>query len=109
MNIKYLQEEVHKWASQFKEPYWPPLSQLARLQEETGELARILNITYGSKVKKEGEELSDPGEELADIIITVCCIANNLKIDLTETTEKAVNKLHKRDTANISKAEEENA
>src|SRR5678815_1991237 len=62
--------------------YWQPLSILARASEELGELARILNYIYGDKPKKPGEMHKDLGDEIADIIYTVLCLANREGINL---------------------------
>ena len=66
MTITEAQRSVDAYVSQFKEGYWPPLSNLARLIEEVGELARELNHRYGHKPKKANEPEQDLALELAD-------------------------------------------
>ena len=94
MPLKKEQYDVHKWASQFSPPYWPIHEQLARLSEEVGELAREINHIHGTKKKKPEERESSIGDELIDVIFTVCCIANTSDIDLEELWTKAMEKKH---------------
>ncbi len=82
MTLKEIQEQVDKWTGQFKPQYWQPLEILARLTEENGELARELNDRFGAKKKKSSEELNEVGDEISDMIFTLCCLANSQKIDL---------------------------
>ncbi len=88
MLFKKAQEDVDKWTGQFIPQYWPPYEILARLTEETGELAREVNHLYGTKKKKNSEEEKNLGQELTDVIFTVVCMANSQGIDLTEEWEK---------------------
>lgn len=55
MNIKEMQQEVDAWIGRFEEGYWDPLSMLARLIEETGELSREINHRFGQKTKRKEE------------------------------------------------------
>lgn len=98
MEISEAQAAVDRWISQFKEGYWPPLSNLARLTEEVGELAREINHRYGSKPKKASEAEQDIGEELADILFVIITIANEQKIDLTAAFEQVLEKYRVRDS-----------
>jgi NTP pyrophosphatase (non-canonical NTP hydrolase) len=93
MTLKNLQEEVDKWAQQFKKPYWRPLSMLARLTEETGEVAKEINDLYGDKKKRIKTE-KGLGDELADVIFTVVCIANRDKISLQNYWDKMMKEKH---------------
>ena len=61
------QRQVDAWISQFEEGYWLPLANLARLMEEVGELARLVNHRFGTKPKKPGEDPQELAEELADV------------------------------------------
>ncbi len=97
MNIADAQMAVDQWVSQFEEGYWPPLSNLARLTEEVGELARELNHRYGHKPKKADEPEQDIGLELADILFVLIALANEQKIDLTLAFEKTLDKYRVRD------------
>jgi NTP pyrophosphatase (non-canonical NTP hydrolase) len=97
MKISDAQQAVDAYVSQFKEGYWPPLSNLARLTEEVGELARELNHRYGHKPKKPGEPEQDIGEELADILFVLIAIANQQKIDLEGSFAAVLDKYQVRD------------
>ena len=97
MTIAEAQSAVDQWISQFEEGYWPPLSNLARLTEEVGELARELNHRFGHKTKKASEPEQDIGIELADIMFVLIAIANEQKIDLTASFEKVLEKYRVRD------------
>jgi len=77
--------------------YWHPLSSLARLTEEVGELAREINHAYGEKPKKAGEEQGDIATELGDIVYIVASLANSLDIDLDTAFEGVMAKYRKRD------------
>jgi len=97
MPLKDIQKQVDDWAQQFKIPYWNPHEILARLTEETGELAREINHIYGPKKKKSTEELKDMEDEIADIIFTLCCLANSKNINLDEAFKRAMDKCYGRD------------
>lgn len=98
MSLSDLQKQVDKWASQFDPAYWPALEQYAQLNEEVGELGRILIHKYGHKKLKEGEKESTIGEELADVLFPIICIANREGINLQEAWNKMLeNRLYKRD------------
>jgi len=94
MSLKDSQKDVDDWANQFNPPYWPIHEQLARLMEETGEVAREINHLHGIKKKKSSEAEGKLSEELSDVIFTVCCIANGEKIDLQEAWDKAMKEKH---------------
>lgn len=98
MSLKEMQGDVHQWISQFEEGYWHPLSMLARLTEEVGELAREVNHMYGQKPKKEGEPEGDLALELADILFIIGCFANSLNIDLDKAFNQMMEKYRKRDS-----------
>ena len=82
---------------QYKIGYWTPHEILARLTEEVGELAREINHQYGPKKKKEGESQKEIGDEMADIIFTLGCLANSLSIDLEKHFERTMDKCYGRD------------
>ncbi len=97
LTLADLQAAVDDWISQWESGYWPPLSNLARLSEEVGELARILNIRHGEKPAK--DELPDDAlvEEIGDILFVVVTIANSLDVDLEEAFQHAIDKYDLRD------------
>jgi NTP pyrophosphatase (non-canonical NTP hydrolase) len=77
--------------------YWAPLSSLARLTEEVGELAREVNHTYGEKPKKADEEQGNIAAEMGDILFILASLANSLDIDLDEAFEQVMAKYQRRD------------
>ncbi|MEK7801734.1 MAG: nucleotide pyrophosphohydrolase [Pseudomonadota bacterium] len=97
MTLQHVQEEVDTWVTQYKMGYWHPLEILARLTEETGELAREVNHRFGPKKKKSTEDLKELGEEMGDIIFTLACLANSQKINLDDCFQQAMNKCYGRD------------
>ncbi len=98
MSLKGYQKEVDNWVKKFRKTgYFPPLAIIARLAEETGELAREINHNFGPKKKKSSESRQEIGDEIADIFFTLICLANSLDIDLDEAFEKMMNKLNTRD------------
>ncbi len=98
MDLKEAQRRVDDWISQFEEGYWPPLSNLARLTEEVGELARLMNHEFGHKPKKGGEPAQDLALEMADILFVLLVMANEQKIDLSEALERTLEKYRLRDS-----------
>jgi len=98
MSFAEAQHEVDTWISQFKEGYFPPLAMMARLSEEVGEVARVLMHRYGGKTPKPGEAPGDPGEEIADTIFVLICLANSLGVDLDEAFQKVMEKYRSRDS-----------
>jgi len=96
-SLQEMQQEVDRYISQFKEGYFSPLSMLARMSEEVGELAREVNHTYGEKPKKLSEAANSIELELGDILFITLCFANSLGINLTEAHDKVMNKFNTRD------------
>lgn len=96
-SLHEMQREVDRYIGQFKEGYFSPLSLLARMTEEVGELAREVNHEYGEKPKKAGEAENSIELELGDILFIVICFANSLGIDLTEAHDKVMHKFNTRD------------
>ncbi|WP_091838751.1 nucleotide pyrophosphohydrolase [Marininema halotolerans] len=92
-----MQKEVDQYISQFKEGYFHPLSMLARMTEEVGELAREVNHQFGEKPKKAEEEENSIEMELGDILFITLCFANSLDIDLDEAYQKVMDKYNTRD------------
>ncbi|WP_404453145.1 nucleotide pyrophosphohydrolase [Oceanobacillus kapialis] len=92
-----MQKRVDDYISQFKEGYFSPLSLMARLSEEVGELAREVNHYYGEKPKKKTEETKTVEDELGDILFVLSCFANSLDIDLSEAFNTSLTKIETRD------------
>jgi len=103
MALKEIQKQVDDWVTQYKVGYWKPHEILARLTEETGELAREINHIYGPKKKKSSEETKELSEEMADIIFTICCLANSLELNLDESFQQVMNKCYGRDNTRFEK------
>ena len=99
MEISDAQRKVDEWISQFEEGYWPPLTNLARLIEEVGELSRELDHHFGSKIKNPEEPNQDLALELADVLFVLIVIANEQGIDLDEALESVLAKYRERDGA----------
>ncbi len=97
MHIAELQRDVHSYISQFREGYFPPLVNLARLAEEVGELARELNHLEGRKTKKDDEPEGDVALELADILFVLVVLANQMEIDLEDAVQRTMHKYRVRD------------
>ncbi|SHE35873.1 NTP pyrophosphatase, house-cleaning of non-canonical NTPs [Seinonella peptonophila] len=95
--IQDIQLEVDQYISQFKEGYFQPLSMLARLTEEVGELAREVNHRFGEKPKKPEEADNSIENELGDLIFIIACFANALKIDLDQSFSQVMEKYRVRD------------
>lgn len=91
------QQELDKWFKDNGWQYWPPLSILARLFEESGEFARLVNHLYGDKPKRSDEAEQNLEEEIGDIIYTLICFANSNGIDLDKAIRKSFDKVIKRD------------
>jgi NTP pyrophosphatase (non-canonical NTP hydrolase) len=97
MPLTEYQRRVDQWVSQFEEGYFHPLTNVARLTEEVGELAREVNHRFGQKTKKPGEPEGDLAMEMADIIFVLICMANREGIDLQETFDRMMAKVESRD------------
>ncbi|HVC36442.1 MAG TPA: nucleotide pyrophosphohydrolase [Candidatus Dormibacteraeota bacterium] len=103
MSLVDYQEQVDAWAQSLQVPYWSPLSQLARLTEEVGELARVYNHKYGQKIKKPTESEDDLEGELGDILFDVICMANTENIDLDKALQRVILKSKTRDKDRFAK------
>lgn len=97
MDLKGVQLEVDDWIGQFKEGYWPPLANLARLAEELGELAREVNHAHGHKPKKQDEPPGEIALEIGDMLFVLVCLANSLGLDLEEVFQRTMAKYRQRD------------
>ena len=97
MTIKEAQEAVDKWIKEYGVRYFSELTNMACLTEEVGELARVIARTYGDQSFKKGEK-PNLGEEMADVLSVLICLANQTGIDLTEELQKSIDKKTKRDS-----------
>jgi len=103
--MKQYQKRVDDWVKQYKIGYFQPLEILARLTEETGELARELNHRYGPKKKKPTEDKKDMQDEVADIVFTLICLSNSLGLDMDKGFEAVMDKCYGRDKDRWEKKE----
>ena len=89
MSIQQLQQQVDEWIKQYGVRYFNELTNMAILTEEVGEVARVMSRKYGEQSYKESDD-TDLGEELADVIFVVLCIANQTKINLQESFDNKI-------------------
>ena len=84
MNIKDAQESVDQWIKTHGVRYFNELTNMAQLTEEVGEVARIISRRYGEQSEKLSDKDKDLGEELADVMFVVLCLANQTGVDLSK-------------------------
>jgi len=97
VSLSESQQRVDNWIKQFEEGYFHPLTNLARLSEEVGELAREINHRFGQKTRKPEEPEGDLAMELADILFVLICVANREGIDLQQAFDRMMEKVELRD------------
>ena len=97
MTIKEAQTLVDQWIKKYGVRYFSELTNMACLTEEVGELARVIARTYGDQSFKPGEQ-NNIGEEMADVLWVLICLANQTGVDLTKELEKSIEKKTKRDS-----------
>lgn len=97
MNISNAQEAVDHWIKKHGVRYFNELTNMAQLTEEVGEVARIIARRYGEQSEKESDKTKDLGEELADVLFVVLCLANQTGIDLQDAFDKKLEIKTKRD------------
>lgn len=105
MSLNQAQARVDHWISQFEEGYFHPLTNLCRLTEEVGELAREVNHRFGQKTKKPEEVDGDLGMEMADILFVLICMANREGIDLQQAFDRMMDKVERRDAGRWTRKE----
>lgn len=98
MTIKEAQETVDKWIKTYGVRYFSELTNLAVLTEEVGELARIMARTYGDQSSKDIELSKNLGDEMADVLWVLICLANQTGIDLEDALKKNIDKKTLRDS-----------
>lgn len=96
MTLAEVQAAVDVWIRE-NGGYWPPLSMLARLTEETGEVAREYNHRFGAKRKKASEGEAELALELADVLFILVCMANEQGVDLDDALRRTMEKYRVRD------------
>jgi len=97
MNIQDAQKAVDSWIQEHGVRYFNELTNMAQLTEEVGEVARIIARRYGEQSEKESDKNKDLGEELADVVFVVLCLANQTGINLQEAFDKKLDLKTKRD------------
>ena len=97
MDIKNAQQAVDQWIQNHGVRYFNELTNLAQLTEEVGEVARVISRRYGEQSEKDSDAQLDLGEELADVLFVVLCLANQTGIDLQEVFDKKLNLKTERD------------
>lgn len=97
MKIKEAQEIVDQWIKTTGVRYFNELTNTAILMEEVGEVARIMSRKYGEQSFKESDKAVDLGDEMADVLFVLICLANQTGIDLTAALEKNLEKKSIRD------------
>ncbi len=97
MNIQSAQKAVDDWIKEHGVRYFNELTNMAQLTEEVGEVARIIARRYGEQSEKESDKNKDLGEELADVVFVVLCLANQTGVDLQAAFDAKLNLKAKRD------------
>jgi NTP pyrophosphatase (non-canonical NTP hydrolase) len=97
MEIKELQVQVDGWIKEYGVRYFNELTNMAILTEEVGELARIISRRYGEQSEKESDKNKDLGDEMADVLWVLTCLANQTGVDLEKAVQKNFEKKTQRD------------
>lgn len=98
MTLKNSQKQVDNWIKQYGVRYFSELTNMAMLTEEVGEVARIIARRYGDQSEKESDKNKDLGDELADVLFVLICIANQTGVNLEEALKKNLDKKTNRDS-----------
>ena len=97
MTIDELQGTVDEWIKTVGVRYFNELTNMAMLTEEVGEVARIIARRYGEQSEKTSDKNKDLGEQLADVLFVLVCLANQTGVNLTEAMQKGLEKRNVRD------------
>ena len=97
MTLEEAQTEVDNWIKTVGVRYFNELTNMAMLTEEVGEVARIIARRYGEQSEKASDKNKDLGDELADVLFVLICLANQTGINLTEALQRNLDKKTKRD------------
>ncbi|MGL4596631.1 MAG: nucleotide pyrophosphohydrolase [Bacteroidia bacterium] len=97
LTLAQAQETVDQWIKTYGVRYYNELTNTAILMEEVGEVARIMARKYGEQSFKETEKDHDLGDEMADVLFVLICLANQTGVDLTESLARNLDKKTKRD------------
>ena len=97
MELNILQKKVDDWIKKYGVRYFNELTNMAQLTEEVGEVARIISRVYGEQSSKKNEKINDLGEEVADGLFVLICLANQTGVDLEKAFDEKLKKKTKRD------------
>jgi NTP pyrophosphatase (non-canonical NTP hydrolase) len=97
MTIEQAQQVVDTWIKEHGVRYFNELTNMAMLTEEVGEVARIIARRYGEQSEKESDKAKDLGDEMADVLFVLICLANQTGVDLTAALERNLSKKTSRD------------
>jgi NTP pyrophosphatase (non-canonical NTP hydrolase) len=97
LGIEEAQKKVDNWIKEFGVRYFNELTNMAMLTEEVGEVARIIGRRYGEQSEKESDKDKDLGNEMADVLFVLLCLANQTGVNLEQALEKNLNKKSIRD------------
>ena len=97
MELQEAQEKVDQWIAEYGVRYFSELTNMAILTEEVGELARLIARKFGDQSYKKDEEKADLGDEMADVLWVLICLANQTGVDLTEAFTRNIEKKITRD------------
>ena len=97
MTLEEAQKQVDTWIQTVGVRYFSELTNMAMLTEEVGEVARIIARRYGEQSEKESDKQKDLGDEMADVLFVLICLANQTGVNLTEALEKNIQKKSIRD------------
>ncbi len=98
MQISEAQKIVDEWITTVGVRYFNELTNMAMLTEEVGEVARIIARRYGEQSEKESDKNKDLGDEMADVLFVLICLANQTGVDLEEALKKNLEKKTRRDS-----------
>lgn len=97
MTLEVAQQQVDEWIKTHGVRYFNELTNMAMLTEEVGEVARIIARRYGEQSEKESDKTKDLGDEMADVLFVLICLANQTGVNLTEALQKNLEKKTARD------------
>lgn len=98
MTLEEAQKTVDEWINTVGVRYFNELTNMAMLTEEVGEVARIIARRYGEQSEKESDKNKDLGDEMADVLFVLLCLANQTGVDLTEALQRNLEKKTQRDS-----------
>ncbi len=98
MTLNEAQEQVDQWIKKYGVRYFNELTNMALLTEEVGEVARIIGRRYGEQSEKESDKNKDLGDEMADVLFVLICLANQTGVNLQEAMERNLEKKTQRDS-----------